>query len=603
MMGTNGLMILIISAVAAWPAVVEDFTTRRTSGAQLQDRGEFTREGWCVTTERCQMKWDLGRHCPRGTVEFDVKGPLRQQDKRSLFSAWNEEAASDGGRKTRGVFQLRVMRGSLEAYTGPRPWKASAGSSSERITTRSSSPSLVCRNLKVRVEGPAEDPQLDLYFPPPGEGLDVQSRVTPEEAGFAPGVIAALEEIAPRWALWRNGRLVHVKGDFNETSDVASQRKTWHALTVGAALQLGKIQSLDQRIREWNKDLTGEHGNATWWHVMTQSAGFDYPYGKYPAYPPGRMWTYSDYNPVNLCNALARVWGRKDCHDHYETVVKEAYFDAIGMRGWQIAYKKDRAFKGPDDGVRFILDLEDMGRLGLLVLARGKWGGKQLIPAWFVQQLERKQTYGMLINYDGPNDGKVGLDPEKFPEVPYGLMTWVNTDGDLMPGADRRWAYAAGAGGHLTMWNRRFGIVFAAAGAQDATRVANILEKHLRAPKSAPAGPVSPEAAAGVAGRCAGNKRTIPHLHAAPFSGGANRQSNAGQGLLHSYDSVSDLKVSPGGKMSNVSKSFATFKAGSHFAKLSVSTGDTRVDICGVSGGGSLPESEESLPCSGVSGT
>jgi len=98
-----------------------------------------------------------------------------------------------------------------------------------------------------------------LYFPLPGEGIDAQSRSTPAQAGFEPAVIAALEDVAPRWALWRYGRLIHVKGDSNQTSDVASNRKTWHALTVGAAIQQGKIPSIQQKISVWNKELTGKH--------------------------------------------------------------------------------------------------------------------------------------------------------------------------------------------------------------------------------------------------------------------------------------------------------------------------------------------------------
>jgi CubicO group peptidase (beta-lactamase class C family) len=323
-----------------------------------------------------------------------------------------------------------------------------------------------------------------LYFPPPGEGLDVQSPWSPAQAGFDPAVVDALKGVAARWALWRDGHVVHVEGDFNETHDVASNRKTWHAMTVGAAIQQGKIPSLDQKLSVWNRERTGKNAEATWRHVITQSAGFDYPYGEFPAFAPGRMWTYSDLNPVQLCNALARVYGRKDYRDNYDAVVKEAYFDAIGMRGWHTAIKKDRQFSGPDDGVRFVFDLEDMGRLGLLVLARGNWKGRQLIPEWFVKELERKQTRGMRVNYNGPNDGRIGLDPAKFPEAPYGFMTWVNTDGDYYPGADRAWAFARGAGGYYTLWNHKYGIVFAAAGLRDggptADGVPHILEKHLR---------------------------------------------------------------------------------------------------------------------------
>jgi hypothetical protein len=196
------------------------------------------------------------------------------------------------------------------------------------------------------------------------------------------------------------------------------------------------------------------------------------------------MWTYSDLNLINLCRALARVYGKKDYTDSYDEVLRAGYFDAIGMRGWRTVIKKDARFSGPNDGIRLVLDLEDMGRLGLLALSRGSWSGKQLVPKWFVEALESKQTRGMRVNYEGPNDGTIGRDPKEFPESPYGFLTWVNTDGDLIPGADRAWAFASGAGGHKTYWNHKLGFVYAAAGANSPPRgrdVANILEEHLAA--------------------------------------------------------------------------------------------------------------------------
>jgi hypothetical protein len=117
-------------------AIDEDFTSANSSAETLQDAGKFTPEGWLVTSEKCQMKWDLGRFYEKGIVEFEVKGPLAQQPKRSLFSAWNEEAAADGDRKTQGFFQLRVMEQgmmlrltfraggrSFEGKTGPLDWE------------------------------------------------------------------------------------------------------------------------------------------------------------------------------------------------------------------------------------------------------------------------------------------------------------------------------------------------------------------------------------------------------------------------------------------------------------------------------------------------
>ena len=44
-------------------------------------------------------------------------------------------------------------------------------------------------------------------------------------------------------------------------------------------------------------------------------------------------------------------------------VLKEAYFNAIGMQGWSTRIVYDSAVQ-MDDGIRLNLDLEDMGRLG-----------------------------------------------------------------------------------------------------------------------------------------------------------------------------------------------------------------------------------------------
>ncbi|UCE46750.1 MAG: DUF5060 domain-containing protein, partial [Phycisphaerales bacterium] len=297
-----------------------------------------------------------------------------------------------------------------------------------------------------------------IYFPPAGQSITNQDQRRPQEVGMRPDFIARIKERMKgnRWALWRHGYLVYVDGDFNKNTEVASLRKTWHALTVGAAIGQGKIPSVHQRIEVWCKELTGKDAEATWWHVITQTSAFDYPYGEHPAYEPGRIWTYSDKNPRHLCNALARVYGKKDWTDDYDDVVRRAYFDAIDLGGWTTRPRQD--------GIRFQLDLEDMGRLGLLVLARGKWRDKQVIPRSFVEQLETKQTGGAKVNYNGPDDGVIGLDPKEFPEAPYGFMTWVNTDGDYYPGADEAWAWGAGAGGSRVLWNRTNGIVFAGFG-------------------------------------------------------------------------------------------------------------------------------------------
>lgn len=334
----------------------------------------------------------------------------------------------------------------------------------------------------------------EIYFPPPGQGMDKQKKRSPKEMGLQPSVIDQLREFILknpyvarktelRWALWRNGYLIHVEGDFGKTVDVASLRKTWHALTVGATILQGKIPSLDQKISVWLPELKGNDAEATWRHVITQSAGFDYPYADFPDFKPGEMWTYSDWNPKYLCTALARVYGKKDYHDNYEDVIRKAYFDVIGLQGWKLGFVKDPK-SGVEDGVRFHFNLDQMGRLGMLVLARGTWNGKEIVPQWFVEQLETKQTRGMRVNYNGPNDGIVGLDRygNRFKECPYGYMTWVNTDGDYFQGADKAWAWGSGAGGSKIMWNHKNGIVFAGVGISadpSSNSIPHIIERNI----------------------------------------------------------------------------------------------------------------------------
>lgn len=338
----------------------------------------------------------------------------------------------------------------------------------------------------------------NITFPPPGQGLDIWPRSDPASTGIDSAVIDVINtyvadnpndhpRCSPRWALWRNGVLLHaeIENDdcFTEIIDVASLRKTWHAMMVGAAVHQGRIPSIDQKVSEW-VDLDGKHAEAAWRHVMIQAAGFDYPYDGHPAYAPGEMWTYSDLNLVHLCNALAKVYGKTDFYDDYAACARTAFFDAIGMQGWSTKIVFDKASQ-MDDGVRFVISLDHMGRLGLFALARGTWEGQRLVPEGYVESLESKQTAGMKVNYEGPNDGMSHLRffKEDFPECPYGFLTWTNSAGDYFPGADPKWAWGAGAGGTYIAWNVTHGIVFAGAGLEmnpDADGIPQRIERNLQ---------------------------------------------------------------------------------------------------------------------------
>jgi CubicO group peptidase (beta-lactamase class C family) len=311
-----------------------------------------------------------------------------------------------------------------------------------------------------RIEDPGARARVRYHFPPPGEELAAQSRKRPEDVGLHPDIGQRMQpQGGDNFAIWRHGHLVHVHGDFNQRRPMASLRKTWHAMAVGAAIKQGRLPSVDVKISRYQTQLAGKDADATFWHVLTQSSGFDFPgCGDSTDYAPGQVWTYSDLNLIELCHALAKVYGRKDYFDDYAQVLRAAYFDAIGIRG--AAILPATAEQG-SDGIRLELDLEDMGRLGLLALARGSWNGVELVPRAFVEALERKQTQGMKINNTMCSEG--GTMVEWVPAVAYGYLTWNNNDRRIA-GADPAWAWASGKGNNRIFWHHGLGLVIAGMG-------------------------------------------------------------------------------------------------------------------------------------------
>lgn len=126
---------------------------------------------------------------------------------------------------------------------------------------------------------------IDCYaYPKAGHHIELWERTVPGAVGFSANVIAEVDacvkanpdggkRVSPRWALWRNGYLIHAEGEFHDPIDVKSLRKTWHAMILGASIQSGRIDDYDQLISEWQTELVGNHRLASWRHIITQSAG------------------------------------------------------------------------------------------------------------------------------------------------------------------------------------------------------------------------------------------------------------------------------------------------------------------------------------------
>ncbi len=307
------------------------------------------------------------------------------------------------------------------------------------------------------------------YFPVQGDALAVQSQVTPTQVGLKSGIATALQNTiksypagagfaactlpgAARWALWRHGRLVLYRGSLSANTEIKSARKTIHAATIGALIQMGKItadQTLSHRVENvWNAEPGSvPAGNcdldATLKQVLVQTSGYSDP-----AKCPGQEWHYHDSNPPVLNKIAVRAYRGTKATDYtsdYDQVLGAALFDKIYATDWSTSIQAD--------GIRIRADLLDLGRFGVLMANDGKWGSTQVVPSWFVAKMSQRQTTGITPDYEG------GTDPVLFPYSPYSLMTWTNSARDLYPGRGPGWTLASGAGGHYVLWDRSSGLV------------------------------------------------------------------------------------------------------------------------------------------------
>lgn len=303
--------------------------------------------------------------------------------------------------------------------------------------------------------GPAA-PTVGVAWPEHGREAHWAVR-SASDVGLAPNTVESLSKTirGGRWALWRHGYLVHSEGSRSRTSEVKSLRKSLFAAIVGGAIHRGRIASLDESVAAWLPELPGG-ARITWRHLLTQTSGLHDP-----AVPPGAEWAYIDDNALVICRALARVWGKHNFDDGFDEIAAETLFDPIGAVGWETS--------SSDDGVRFDLNLDDLGRLGLLLLSDGVWRGERLLPPDFARELGRVQVANVRARHDVDADfmgGFTGLRTEDFPEAPYGYMTWSNEARDLWPAARSTWSMALGLGGNVLAWDDETGVVLAMLGGE-----------------------------------------------------------------------------------------------------------------------------------------
>ncbi len=329
--------------------------------------------------------------------------------------------------------------------------------------------------------GPASD-----YFPAPGtgwqhhapaaEGLDparlaeaVAFAQTQETTQMTPN-FSTQEEIfgkllgpmptsraATNGLVLRHGYLVAEWGDTERPDPTYSVAKSYLSTILGITLDRGLIKDIHEPVAnyihdggydsEHNKPITWEHHarqTSEWegelWGKNADFIGHE-AFGKGERKPRARQTpgTYFEYNDVRinrLALSLLRVWQRP-----LPEVLRTEVMQPIGASStWQwvpypnaVAEVNSKPMPSVSGGTRWggglRISARDEGRLGYLMLRRGRWGRRQVVSPGWVQQATAR----------GP------VSPD------YGYLWWLNTEQKAWPDAPAS-SYAALGAGQNTIW-------------------------------------------------------------------------------------------------------------------------------------------------------
>lgn len=252
----------------------------------------------------------------------------------------------------------------------------------------------------------------------------------------------------------RHGYVVARWGDVRRADMTFSVAKSYLSTIAALALADGLIADLDDPVSRYVDDgrFAGEHNGAiTWHHLLNQTSDWsgtlwgvpdwaDRPEGDDPArwperplHAPGSRYKYNDVRVNLLAWALLQVHRRP-----LPQVLKERVMDAIGASAtWRWhgygnswveldGLRMQSVSGGGHFGGGLFISTEDHARYGLLFLRRGNWGGRQLFPGDWIEQLRQ------------PTPAR----PD------YGYLWWLNTERQRIPAAPATAYAAAGFGGN-----------------------------------------------------------------------------------------------------------------------------------------------------------
>jgi CubicO group peptidase (beta-lactamase class C family) len=173
---------------------------------------------------------------------------------------------------------------------------------------------------------------------------------------------------------------------------------------------------------EWNENLPWTDPRNDEPHLGQDPDPIRYVLAKPIAAPPGAVWNYNGGGTDLLGSIIERVSGKP-----FDVFAREALFQPLGITDWAWRSYENGRFS-PAAGLQ--LRPRDAAKIGQLVLDRGTWSGRQIVPAaWIAQSIAPRFQ---AIGYFG------GL-------FFYGYHWWLGRT--LSDGQELTWIAGIGLGG------------------------------------------------------------------------------------------------------------------------------------------------------------
>ena len=227
---------------------------------------------------------------------------------------------------------------------------------------------------------------------------------------------------------WMNG------GDAKKPHVLNSVSKTFTSAAVGLAIGEGLL-SLDDKVVSFFPDdlpasLSDNLKKVTVRNLLTMNSGHDREPDRSKAdtwakaflnapidHTPGTFYCYNSLGTYMLSAIVQKVTGQK-----IVDYLQPRLFDPLGIE----APHWDESPQGINcGGWGLYLKTEDLAKMGQLLLQKGKWNGKQILPQKYAIEATRKQVpcVPSWIRFDEVD--KSGLTPENSDWVMgYGYQVW-----------------------------------------------------------------------------------------------------------------------------------------------------------------------------------